>query len=209
MKKIYLFLIILLAGTGQLLSQQLQNSDLLFVVGSDSEFSQAIASATGGDDNLKYVHVAILKVDNDMMQVIEADPENGVRKITLDEFLAGAPRLSGNPGVVIKRLNADFDADSAVANAEKHLGEPYDWLYLPDNGKSYCSELVYESYIDEQGHPIFQAVPMNFRNADGTMPEFWERLFRQSGMAVPEGVPGTNPQDMSKDSRLKEVLRYF
>ena len=50
---------------------------------------------------------------------------------------------------------------------------------------------------------------MNFRTSDGIMPEFWTRLYDGLGLPVPEGEPGTNPQDLSKDPKLAEIYRYF
>ena len=47
------------------------------------------------------------------------------------------------------------------------------------------------------------------RDKDGNMPEFWTELFKGLEMDVPEGEPGTNPNDMSKDAALKPVHRYF
>ena len=69
----------------------------------------------------------------------------------------------------------------------------------------YCSELIYESYRDFDGNRIFQARPMNFRDPDGNLPTFWEELFAKLNMEVPEGVEGTNPNDLSKDPRLQDI----
>ncbi|MCH5325636.1 MAG: hypothetical protein J1E29_00345, partial [Duncaniella sp.] len=77
--------------------------------------------------------------------------------------------------------------------------------FLPDNDKMYCSELVYESYLTESGAHIFEAAPMNFRAADGSMPQFWLELYAELGVPVPEGIPGTNPNDLSKSPLLKIV----
>ena len=66
----------------------------------------------------------------------------------------------------------------------------------------YCSELVYESFRDADGNPIFPARPMNFRAADGTMPEYWRKSFDSIGIAVPQGIPGTNPNDMIRHAGL-------
>lgn len=41
---------------------------------------------------------------------------------------------------------------------------------------------------------------MNFLDENGVMPEFWTRLFEKLGVAVPQGVPGTNPNDMARDA---------
>ena len=87
------------------------------------------------------------------------------------------------------------------------LGLPYDWSYLPGNGKIYCSELVYESFIDRGGKHVFTASPMNFRDSGGNLPEFWSDLFARLGEKVPEGVPGTNPNGLARESCLTEVYR--
>ena len=69
--------------------------------------------------------------------------------------------------------------------------------------------LVWESYRAEDGTPLFTARPMNFRAADGTLPQFWADLFDRLGEPVPEGLPGTNPNDMAQEELLEEVHRYF
>lgn len=205
----FIWIISLLAVfIGTIGAQELKSGDLLFVMAGESDFSKAISDATGGSENIRFVHVAIVSVEEEV-KVIEASPDGGVRKINIDKFLSQAPYIDGHPGVVAKRLDVELPFDLVIANAESYLGEPYDWWYLPDNGKMYCSELIYESYRNKSGERIFQASPMNFRNADGEMPDFWEKLYRNLGMDVPEGLPGTNPQDISKDSRLVEVYRYF
>ncbi len=73
----------------------------------------------------------------------------------------------------------------------------------------YCSELIYESYRLDDGRALFSARPMNFRDADGNLPDFWRTLFEESGDPIPEGVPGTNPHELSKESVLTEVWHGF
>ena len=177
--------------------------DLAFRLGSESAFSDAITSATAWGDSLRFDHVGIVDIDGSgTVTVVEAAPKGGVKITSWAEFTSGG-------GIVVKRLTSEFDASEVVAKAKSFIGEDYDWWYLPDNGKMYCSELVYESFIGSDGDHIFKAAPMNFRQPDGTMPEFWTRLFEEIGMPVPEGVPGTNPADMAKDPRLVEVARFI
>ena len=102
-------------------------------------------------------------------------------------------------------VNADYPKQEAVERVLAHLGQPYDWYYLPGNGRTYCSELVEESYLYADSTRIFPAKPMRFRAADGTMPQFWTDLFHRLGASVPEGEPGTNPNDMSRFSLLHTV----
>ncbi|HCZ21947.1 MAG TPA: hypothetical protein DHU72_00250, partial [Rikenellaceae bacterium] len=47
--------------------------------------------------------------------------------------------------------------------------------------------------------------PMNFLDSEGNMPSYWTRLFDSIGMSAPQGVLGTNPQAMSKESVLESV----
>lgn len=68
---------------------------------------------------------------------------------------------------------------------------------------------MWESYRAENGTPLFTARPMNFRAADGTLPQFWADLFDQLGEQVPEGLPGTNPNDMAREELLEEVAPLF
>ena len=105
---------------------------------------------------------------------------------------------------VVKRAR-DIDADAAVMQAKAYGGRPYDFCFLPENEELYCSELVQKCYLDANGEPVFESQPMNFLAADGTMPPYWEALFKELGMPVPQGVPGTNPQRMSESDRLDTV----
>lgn len=190
--------------------QCLENGDLLFEVAGISEFSKAISSSTAAVDSLQFDHVAMVFIeDNGAVKVIEASPEAGVRKIAIEDFLFSATKIGDKPGVVVKRLKEDYSSRKAVERALKCIGMPYDWWYLPNNGKMYCSELIYECYIDNKGNHIFEARPMNFRTPDGKLPEFWVNLYKELGQPVPEGVLGTNPADLSKDKRLTEIYRYF
>lgn len=182
-----------------------QDCDLIFCIQGESEMSKAIgeSTATGG---LSFDHVGIIEIDDHgEVFVIEASTQEGVRETPLSLFLERAKMPDGTEGVMVRRLAFPFNKESVVMRAKGFLGQPYDWWYLPDNGKIYCSELVYESFRDEEGHPIFDSKPMNFRSPDGTMPEFWVKLYAKLGREVPEGIQGTNPNDLFKDSRLITV----
>ena len=170
-------------------------------------------------------HVGIFAFIDGKPAVIEAAPKKGAVATPLDEFMARAREDGG--GIVVKRLRAnctsgkeasapkqrnikidsEIDLDECVQRAEEMLGLPYDWSYLPGNGKIYCSELVYESFVDRGGRHIFKARPMNFRDREGNLPEFWSDLFAKLGEPIPEGVPGTNPNDLSRETSLTEVYR--
>ena len=46
---------------------------------------------------------------------------------------------------------------------------------------------------------------MNFKDADGNFPVYWQQLFERLGQPIPQDVPGTNPQAMSKEPALRPV----
>lgn len=50
---------------------------------------------------------------------------------------------------------------------------------------------------------------MNFRDSTGQIAPYWQEHFARLGMPVPEGVPGTNPGELSKDPALVAVYSYF
>lgn len=184
----------------------LRNGDLIFESVGDSAAAQAIDAATAHSREESFSHVAIIEVAEDGVYVIEAASESGVQRITLDEFLDAATHYeSGEPAVTVMRLKGEYDTAAFIANAKQHIGEPYDHYFMPDNGRMYCSELVYESFRDGNGNPIFTARPMNFRAADGSMPQYWVELFESLGEPIPQGVSGTNPNDMAREEVLERL----
>ena len=187
------------------MSNRLRSGDLIFETEGISSFSKAITEVTAHEDSLKFVHVGIVEVTDSVINIIEASPESGVRIIGLLEFLGENSDSLKKKRFVAKRLMMDYPVEKMIKRAKSHLGEPYDWWYLPDNGKMYCSELVYECYEDYEGNKIFETKPMNFLDSDGEMPEFWEELFQRIGSEVPQGMQGTNPNDLSKDKSLRNI----
>lgn len=183
--------------------------DLLFQVGKSSDMGLAIEVATGKEGPINFTHVAIAVRSAGADSVIEASTEGGVRLIGLGEFLEQSARVDGKPVVIAMRLRDTTGIARAIDRARARIGLPYDYSYLPANDKIYCSELVWESYLAQNGSPIFQARPMNFLAHDGSMPRFWTELFDQLGEPIPQNVPGTNPNDMAQESILRTAHRYF
>ena len=172
----------------------LHPGDLLFQVGETSEMTGAITAATGKERQLNYSHVGIAVRSRGVDSVLAATSDGGVRVTALGDFLARSARIDGRPAVTVMR---------------KFIGQPYDYSFRPDNGKMYCSELVWESYLAPDGSRRFPARPMNFLAADGSLPRFWAELFAGLGEEIPQDIPGTNPNDMARDPQLKEVARCY
>ena len=205
------FIILFLAFNCSQRPDRLQNGDLIFVgipVGYDAEtgsMDEAITSATGEKGALNLIHVAIAEVKADSVWIIDATIAHGIDRHPLDTFLRDFTLKDGSyPEFIVKRVKG-VDADAAVERAKTFCGRAYDIRFLPENEDLYCSELVQKSYLDAAGRPIFESEPMNFKAPDGTMPHYWEWLFGQLGMEVPQGLPGTNPQRMSEAACLVDV----
>lgn len=176
-------------------SNHLRSGDLIFVAEPGAEagsMDEAIASATG-----TFTHVAIVEVKGDSAWVIDATPRRGVDRHPLDTFRADFPGAR----FAVARLKG-IRADAILQRAQSLCGRGYDLRFLPDNGEMYCSELVQACYLDADGTPLFESVPMNWLAPDGTLPAYWEQLFEELGMEVPQGVPGTNPQQLSESPLL-------
>lgn len=193
--------------------ERLQTGDLIFVgIPADydldaTSMDSAITEATGSDTGLNLIHTAIAEVDAEgRVWIIDATIKHGVDRHPLDTFLRDFTLLDGSlPVFEIKRLKDDRAAAGYVENAKKRVGLPYDMMFLPENEALYCTELVYESYRDADGRPLFHAAPMNFKNDEGEFPLYWEQLFARLGQPIPQDIPGTNPQAMAREEILRPV----
>ena len=171
----------------------LQSGDLLFFTGVIGDMDKAITESTG-----VYTHVAMVERDSsERVWIIDASPYRGVRRTLLSEYYRHYYDLY--------RFIVPFDTAAVIARVHTFLGQPYDDCFLPDNGKMYCSELIYECFLDTNGNHLFKAKPMNWRDAKGKLPKYWKKHFQKLGMKAPEGVLGTNPTDLSRSPLLRKL----
>ena len=171
----------------------LQSGDLIFWSKGGSVMEKAITASTG-----EYTHVALVECDSaGDVWIIEAIPEKGVQRKSFRAFDRG---FSMSRTFDVYRLTIPFDTATVIARATNLVGKPYDDAFLPDNDAYYCSELIQVAFGD-----LFESKPMNWRDADGQLPEYWVKHFEKLGAPVPEGVPGTNPTDMSRSPLLKRL----
>lgn len=182
-------------------AQHLQEGDLLFAC---TDTANAITAVTSGVEGLPIDHVGIVHRiggNDGPLFVIEA-VKPVVRLTPIDDFLnAGAM-------VVVGRVNVDVDMPQSVRRCLAMVGRPYDDLYLPGDSAVYCSELVQMNYVGCDGQLIFDTVPMSFHDETGRVTDYWTEFYRQRGMQVPEGAPGTNPGELSRRPQVTIIGKY-
>ena len=195
MKKLGIILLTVPLWLGNLTQgQTLLPGDLLFYEDS-AGMGAAIRESTG-----HYTHVAMIESVGDTIYIIDATQRYGVSRRPFLRQLN-----DDRPYPTAYRLTIPFDTAVVIAHARSFVGQPYDNAFLPDNGALYCSELIYECYLDTAGRHLFEAQPMNFRNKQGRMPHYWKKHFKRLGIKVPEGILGTNPTDMSRSPLLHKL----
>ena len=203
---VVLLLIFLLGCSSSGLSvSDLRDGDLLFVVSGNGN---NITRVTEGVDGKAIDHVAIYSEGH----VIEAIPVKGVVESPLDSFLV---RLAGHESVLVGRVQG-ADVRKSVANARTFVGLPYDDIFMPGDSAIYCSELVQRSFVSKSstrmaksggdgcgGEAVFGTIPMSFHDSTGRVTDFWTKFYAARGLQVPEGEPGTNPGQISRDPKVR------
>ena len=152
MKKIIVVLsLIILSGCIWLYSQsgnhsELQEGDVVFQI-SQSKQSPKVALATGS----QWTHCGVIVMKNDKPYVLEA---SSVVKLTpWDEW-----KQRGKSGITSMKRYSD---EPLKISYKKYLGKSYDLAFKFDNGKWYCSELVYDIYLNQFGVKLCEPRPVS------------------------------------------------
>ncbi|WP_422352333.1 YiiX/YebB-like N1pC/P60 family cysteine hydrolase [Stenotrophomonas sp. AR026] len=184
------------------LAVDVHEGDLLFVTAGHSGLSAAIDDATGTQGAPSFDHVALVASAPKGWEVLHAD-EKGSRRQSLVQFRQEARDKQRQ--IVVYRLRAPQQAAirDAVATARTMLGKPYNTSYVLNEDSYYCSDFIERAF---RAHHVFALQPMNFRNPQtGEISQHWIDLYRGMGMDVPQGQPGTNPNDMSAAPVLQRI----
>jgi len=159
----------------------------------------AINAVTSGYHEMDFNHMGMLYKEQNEWYVIEAAGV-AVRKTKLTDFLTYTDKPMYHA-----RLKKKYQSliPKAIQFAKDQIGVPYDNDFLYGNGKYYCSELIYDAFLNAYGQPFFQLYPMTYKepNSDAFFP-IWIEHFSNQGIEIPEGKPGCNPGGMSKDQKI-------
>src|SRR5574344_2432454 len=195
MKKNYLVLFFIFVST-ICFSQKVHkycDGDFLFVADDESDFEKAVNNSTKKDFEFSFSHVAIIKIENDSIFVLEATPDKGVTKTSFLDF------YNNSKHITVGRLKSKYNTiiKKSLENIEKLIGKEYDNYFDADNDKYYCSELIQQNFLDNNGNHIFEPIKMTFKNSsDNANNDFWEKYFEKLNSDIPEGKNGSNPNSI-------------
>jgi hypothetical protein len=190
------------------LIMQYKSGDIIFTqIGNDEN---AISAVTEGYKGARVNHMGVIVTNSQGIFVIEAFPPE-VRLTSIAVFLRRSnDPVNGASRYIIARLNQDYQSliPAAIAYGISMRNTPYDELYLTDEDKLYCSELVVDMFKEaNNGKEFFPENPMNFRDtATGIIHPAWQAYYDYFGMEVPQGQPGSNPGDISKDDKISILV---
>jgi hypothetical protein len=181
-----------------------RNGDILFQTGKESDFENAITSVTSQHEELSFSHVGVVIIENDSVFVLEAVPDPGVTKTYIEDF------INASHITVVGRLLPEFEPiiPDALQKIKLLIGKPYDFVFKNDNDAYYCSELIQITFKKDDGTPIFETIPMTFKDKEtDVFNPYWIEYYDKYNEEIPEGEQGTNPTDLSKSEAIEIIYR--
>ena len=87
--------------------------------------------------------------------------------INIEDFLKRSLNTDGNPKITIGRLKPKYKylIKPALKKGRSLIGKKYDELFIINNDKYYCSELIYEIFLNSD-HNLFKLEPMTFKDPE-------------------------------------------
>jgi len=173
-----------------------QVGDVLFQSLPHNELTDAIEGASKSP----YSHCGIVVRRGEAWLVLEANGP-GVREIELDRWI----RQGRGAGFATYRFEAKYTPriGSIIAAARKFLGKPYDIHYDMDDGKIYCSELIYKAFLDATGEEL--GTIRKLGELDWKPHEAIIRKIENGGLPLERRM--ITPGDMAAAKQLQPVYR--
>ena len=188
------------------------NGDLLFQDLDCGPLCDAIEAVTPAVNGKHFSHIGLVYVAGDTTYVIEAIGKD-VHLTYIHTFLHRQLDSSGNPKVAVGRLNKGFSRlnGRALGFALGKIGASYDDEFVYNNGKYYCSELIYDAFMEaNNGLPFFNLYPMTFKDpaTRRTYPA-WKTYYKKLGRKIPEGKVGCNPASIAISDVVDIVATFY
>lgn len=181
---------------------QLKDGDFIFQSMNCGPLCYAINEVTEGYNNIDFNHMGMVYIKNDSIYIIEASG-NAVKTTPITTFKS----YTDKP-MYVGRLKKRFRKyiPQAISFSLQQIGVPYDDAYLYNNGSYYCSELIYDAFLEAYKKPFFQLFPMTFKSPkSNAFFEVWVDYYQKLNMEIPEGKLGCNPGGISTSKKLKII----
>lgn len=182
----------------------LKNGDILFQDLDCGGLCDAIEQVTQSYGGRHFSHIGLVSIEGDSIYVIEAIGTK-VQRTALKEFT----HRNGNE-ILLGRVSKSYQKmlPQAVHIAQEQIGIAYDDAFIYDNGKYYCSELLYDAFKQANANEaFFELRPMTFKKPNSN--EFfpvWVDYYQKLKMPIPEGMAGINPGGISMSKKLQMFL---
>lgn len=187
----------------QHLYDDLREGDIIFEKIPCGNLCDAIIETTPCKPGLAFNHCGIVHKEHDSVYVIEAIGK-AVKQSAISTFL----KRDTSSLIYIGRLKVQYRnaIQPAVSTAKKYIGTPYDNAFLPGDSALYCSELIYDSY-KQNDTAIFSTQPMTFKSpkTNSTYPA-WTEYYNDLHIPIPEGVDGINPCLIANSDKLEMMI---
>jgi hypothetical protein len=199
MYKLVLFLILVLTFSCKKQSEiNIQSGDFIFQDLDCGAMCDAIENATLNEAGIPISHVGIAVLENNQVFIIEA--YGSVIKTPLKEFLERTKSVE-----YVGRLKPKYQIHIpfAIERLKQQIGKDYDEEFKLHNNKFYCSELMYEFFLDTFNKPLFKPKAMTFKNQKtGEFDVVWIEHFKKLNIPIPEGEVGCNPSNYFESDKI-------
>tara|TARA_B100001029_G_scaffold179540_1_gene189450 strand:+ start:1882 stop:2550 length:669 start_codon:yes stop_codon:yes gene_type:complete len=184
----------------------IEEGDLFFQDLDSSPLCEAIEKVTKSVNKKNFSHVGICIIENSELYILEAFT-NGVEIIKIDVFLKRSLNEYGYPKITIGRLKPKYKylIKDALQKGKLLIGKDYDELFIIDNDKYYCSELIYDIFLNSD-YNLFELEPMTFKEPDSEkFMQIWVDYFNKLSKKIPEGMLGINPGGISRSENINII----
>jgi hypothetical protein len=179
----------------------LKEGDIIFQ-SMNCDLCKAINAVTEGFEGKDFSHLGMIHIQNDSIYVIEAAGKN-VKLTPLEVF-----KTYTSETMYVGRLKRKYRKyiPIAVEFSLSQMGVSYDEAYLYDNGSYYCSELIYDAFLEAYKKPFFELTPMTFKEPNSNdYFQVWIDYYENLKIEIPEGELGCNPGGISTSNKLKII----
>ncbi|OCG00472.1 YiiX/YebB-like N1pC/P60 family cysteine hydrolase [Gilliamella sp. wkB112] len=154
------------------------------------------------DEIITHINHVGLCVGNN--KIIHACQKEGVILQPVTDFLS-----SGSYNIIAS-IDNPLLIKQALTRVMSYLGLPYNYSFHPDAKGLYCSQLITYAFKLKDNSDYFQLYPMNFKDlkTQQILP-YWITYYRKLRQPIPQGVLGSHPQQLLRQTHLFKTIRLF